>query len=201
MKGLCLLVFLGYICAAVESVSISEETVGAYSGAVAKEYVEKYWQTPNHDCKKEYISCSPWSCWGDYCGYPSHGGDCANFVSQSLIAGGHPYLNQGFPCRGYPCGKEEIGARNLGNCLANVHHWNRTCGYQQPPPSWLVIGDVLIYHTNGCEDIDAHATIITKLPDANTVLVSCHSPSLFDQHYKHVTERQYYSWLHYETPQ
>lgn len=80
----------------------------------------------NHSCSSSYTACTPWSYWGgESCGYQAHGGDCANFVSQSLIQAGHPYLNQGYPCRGYPCGKEEVGATNLGNCLANVClHWD-----------------------------------------------------------------------------
>lgn len=73
-------------------------------------------------------SCSPWSYWGEEsCGYPSHGGDCANFVSQCLLAGGHPPLVKA-PCRGYPCGKEEVGAAKLGACLPANYGWVRGLG-------------------------------------------------------------------------
>ena len=47
--------------------------VGNYSRKDAVGYAAKYWQTPNHDCHKSYETCSPWSCWGEYCGYPSQG--------------------------------------------------------------------------------------------------------------------------------
>jgi len=158
-----------------------------YSRDAAMKYVTQFWKTPNHDCKRGYQECAPWSCWGEYCGYNSHGGDCANFVSQSLITGGHPFLNQGAPCRGYPCGKEEVGATNLGNCLKQVHGWKRTCGNRQPPPAGIQIGDVLIFHSGSCTSMEAHATIVTQVNSKTDVRISCHSPSLHNQLYTDVS--------------
>eukprot|EP01120_Amphizonella_sp_Union-15-10_P011034 TRINITY_DN4581_c0_g2_i1.p1 TRINITY_DN4581_c0_g2~~TRINITY_DN4581_c0_g2_i1.p1 ORF type:complete len:259 (+),score=30.83 TRINITY_DN4581_c0_g2_i1:123-899(+) len=172
-------------------------TGGTYNSTLALEYSAMYWLNPNHNCASAYDACSPWSCWGIYCGYPSHGGDCANFVSQCLINGHHPPLNQGFPCRGYPCGKEEVGAKNLGDCLANVHHWKRTCGLYQNPPATIKLGDVLIYHESSCADLDAHATIVTQIVSPTDVRISCHSPSLKNQIYTQVTSKRYYEWLEY----
>eukprot|EP01116_Phalansterium_solitarium_P002461 TRINITY_DN12509_c0_g1_i1.p1 TRINITY_DN12509_c0_g1~~TRINITY_DN12509_c0_g1_i1.p1 ORF type:complete len:193 (-),score=31.31 TRINITY_DN12509_c0_g1_i1:104-682(-) len=167
------------------------------SGALA--YAAKWWNTANHQCSSEYDACTPWSYWGEEsCGYQSHGGDCANFVSQSLIAGGHPYLNQGFPCRGYPCGKEEVGAKNLGDCLSQVHHWNRTCGYMAPPPSFITEGDVLILHAASCEDEEAHATIITDV-QPGWVGITCHSNDRQNASYAvFKSEFNYFEWLHFE---
>jgi len=127
----------------------------SYDREAAYNYAMQWWNSCNHDCTSgDYKSCTPWSYLGsECCGYTSHGGDCANFVSQCLIAGGHPYLKGGdckYPdgtlcCRGYPCGKEEIGAKRLGDCLVSKG-WKRTCGYHASPPSNIMVGDVLIYH-------------------------------------------------------
>lgn len=151
----------------------------SYNRQSAVSYAGSYWKTPNHRCSSGYESCTPWSCWGSYCGYPSHGGDCANFVSQCLVTAGHPALNGGYPCRGYPCGKEEIGAKNLGMCLHDKHGWKRTCGHRQKPPSGIKVGDVLIMHQGSCTDIAAHATIVTHVGTGDDVRVSCHSRMCF----------------------
>ena len=85
-----------------------------YDRAAAVAYARQYALKPNHRCGADYTACTPWSYWGnEACDYSGNGGDCANFVSQSILAGGHSPLNSGYPCRGYPCGKEEIGARHL----------------------------------------------------------------------------------------
>ena len=103
-----------------------------YDREAAVTYAHKYAKTPNHKCGK-YLDCSPCSYFGrEACGYESHGGDCANFVSQCLVlGGGHEKLNGGSPCRGYPCGFEEPGAKKLGACLQKKG-WTSTCGYHQP---------------------------------------------------------------------
>lgn len=121
--------FIAYIIFLSISIPV---LAGAYDRQAAYNYASQWWSSCNHTCGN-YQSCTPWSYWGDECcGYPLHGGDCANFVSQGLIGGSHPYLNSTSPnppCRGYPCGKEEIGAKNLGDCLVS-QGWKRTCGYQ-----------------------------------------------------------------------
>ena len=44
--------------------------------------------SPNHKCSGKYTDCNPYSYFGgEHCSYGSHGGDCANFVSQCLISG------------------------------------------------------------------------------------------------------------------
>lgn len=120
---------------------------------------------------------------------------------------------------GYPCGKEEVGAKNLGDCLATVHSWKRTCGYKIPPPSSLKVGDVLIYHQSSCTgkrkkkenekknthtntkihniDEEAHATIVTSVgSSASEVKISCHSPDTLDQAYPiFISVKPYLEWL------
>jgi len=177
---------------------MTSAVLGTYNPPTAIAYAAKYWDTTNHQCSSEYDACTPWSYWGgESCGYSSHGGDCANFVSQSLITGGHPYLNQGFPCRGYPCGKEEIGAKNLGDCLSQVHHWNSTCGHMLAPPSWIQKGDVLVLHGSSCSDEEAHATIVVDA-HRDWVGISCHSNDRFNASYAvFKSEFNYFQWLHY----
>ena len=87
----------------------------SYDRNGAINYAYTYAESPNHQCGN-YEACTPCSSWGsEACGYESHGGDCANFVSQCLVlGGGHPNLSGGDPCRLYPCGWEEIGAWELG---------------------------------------------------------------------------------------
>jgi GH25 family lysozyme M1 (1,4-beta-N-acetylmuramidase) len=173
----------------------------SYDRQAAYNYAMQWWNSCNHECG-DYKSCTPWSYWGWECGcgYPapphSNGGDCANFVSQCLIAGGHPYLNTGDPCRGYPCGKEEIGAKKLGNCLVSKG-WERTCSYHASPPSNIDVGDVLIYHKSYCDDAIAHATIVTYVSGSD-VRITCHSVNRKNEPYTYMsTSHPYYEWLHY----
>ena len=65
----------------------------------------------NHICGV-YSECTSFAYFGDeFCNYTSHGGDCANFVSQCLVyGGGHEKL-------GTNCGFAEINAFNLGKSL------------------------------------------------------------------------------------
>eukprot|EP00727_Mastigamoeba_balamuthi_P010533 m51a1_g6101 hypothetical protein (790) ;mRNA; r:72381-75504 len=169
---------------------------GSYNRGAAVAYAHKYWNSPNHDCGQSYASCSPYSYWGgEHCGYASQGGDCANFVSQCLLAGGHAPLNDGGPCRGYPCGSEEIGARNLGECLATHKGWTRTCGLRAPPPADIMVGDVLVYHAGSCTDDEAHATIVTAVEGG--VRITCHSSEKHDEPYTYLEDsKPYYEWLH-----
>jgi len=176
---------------ALFSIALSKYTP---SGALT--YADKWWNGANHDCKNSYLTCSTWAYFGgDHCGYPSHGGDCANFVSQCLNAGGHSPL-VGFPqCRGYPCGKEEPGAKNLDDCLANHFGWTRQCGLRAKPPAGIQPGDVAIYHKASCSDFVAHATIVTVVNNSNTY-VSCHSPSTHNGAYtRFFSSHPCVSWL------
>ncbi len=167
---------------------------GAYDRGGAVSYAYQYWSTPNHRCSS-HDSCTPCSYWGsEYCNYGSNGGDCANFVSQCLVkGGGHAKLNGGLPCRGYPCGFEEIGAKNLGDCLQR-HGWTSTCGKNKAPPSNIQKGDVLIYHKGSCSDYSAHAVLVTV--GGSNPKITCHSSKQKDVSYTYMTSKPYYQWLH-----
>ena len=129
------------------------------NGAVS--YAYQYAETPNHQCGN-YVACTPCSCWGnEACGYAMNGGDAPNFVSQCLVlGGGHQKLNSGYPCRGYPCGFEEIGSLNLANCLIQKG-WKSTCGYQEPPPSYIEAGDVFNCYPDGWESGAPYSALIS----------------------------------------
>jgi len=168
--------------------------VGTYDRNGAVNYAYTYWSTPNHRCSS-HDSCTPCSYWGsEYCNYGSNGGDCANFVSQCLVkGGGHAKLNGGLPCRGYPCGFEEVGAKNLGDCLRK-HGWTSTCGKNQGPPGNIQKGDVLIYHTSSCDDYSAHAVLITV--GGSNPKITCHSSNQKDVSYTYMKSKPYRQWLH-----
>ena len=166
----------------------------AYDRNGAVRYASNYARTPNHTCGN-YQKCTPCSYWGgEACGYASQGGDCANFVSQCLVlGGGHEKLKGGHPCRGYPCGFEEIGAKNLGDCLQR-HGWTSTCGKNKAPPSNIQKGDVLIYHKGSCSDYSAHAVLVTV--GGSNPKITCHSSNQKDVSYTYMTSKPYYQWLH-----
>ena len=181
----------------------------SYDRQAAYNYAMQWWNSCNHFCSGSWNECSPYRYYGWEYGccdgaYSSHGGDCANFVSQCLIAGGHPYLTGEPDCK-YPdgtlccrgdCGKAEVGAKRLGDCLV-AKGWERTCGYHASPPSNIDVGDVLIYHTDSCDDWSAHATIVTYVSGSD-VKITCHSENRKNEPYTYLsTLRPYYEWLHY----
>ena len=144
----------------------------AYDRSAAVKYAYQYAKTPNHKCGSNYLKCSPCSYFGrEACGYESHGGDCANFVSQCLVlGGGHPKFKQ--------------------------KGWQSTCGYHQAPPSNIKEGDVLIYHSSGCGSGLSHAVFITK--GGSNPKITCHSSVKVDADYTYMSSsKPYYQWLHY----
>ena len=170
--------------------------VFTYDRGGAVSYAYKYAESPNHQCGN-YMSCTPCSYWGrEACGYESHGGDCANFVSQCLVlGGGHPKLNTGEPCRGYPCGFEEPGAWELSECLKSKG-WTATCGYLQSPPGNIQRGDVLVYFSDGCGSGSAHAVLVSQ--GGSNAKITCHSSIKIDEDYNYMANsKPYYLWLHY----
>ena len=69
-----------------------------YNREKAVEYAYKHYKKINHKCGSGRSSCSPYCYYGNsFCKYPHGGGDCANFMNQCLIEGGHPKLNES-PC-------------------------------------------------------------------------------------------------------
>ena len=142
----------------------------------------------NHICGV-YSECTSFAYFGDeFCDCASHGGDCANFVSQCLVfGGGHEKL-------GTNCGFAEVNASNLGKSLLEKG-WNSTCGKLMEPPSYIKPGDVLIYHKEGCDNRNSHAVIITSVEPS--VKFTARSNLRKDEDYSINKEQNYYQWLHY----
>ena len=179
--------------------SLLELTYSIYLRNDAVEYARQNYNKNNHECGNntdDYLKCSPFAYFGnEFCNYDSHGGDCANFVSQCLVYGGkHENLSGTANCRGYPCGFEEPGARKLGKCLQEKG-WNSTCDKFMEPPIYIKPGDVLIYHESSCDSNPAHAVIITSIePFVN---ITGRSKLMKDELYNYNEEKPYYQWLHY----
>jgi len=189
--------YSGFVKKESLSVCTTPLKLNAYNRDTARSYAYQWWNSANHRCGN-YQSCTPFSYWGgESCGYPSHGGDCADLVSQSIVAGGHPYLTGGSDyCRGYPCGKEEIGAKKLGDCLSKKFGWKRVCGNKITPPAGVQVGDVIVYHSGSCDAFDAHAVIITKVNSATDVQITCHSSNKKDVSYNYIADsKPYYEFL------
>ena len=181
-----LIVFLLLLCIVVSK----------YSRSGALKYAKDNVHKANHQCNTNYEACTPYAYYGsEHCNYKSHGGNCANFVSQCLVkGGGHPILKGG-TCRGYPCGFEEVGAAKLGKCLKEKG-WKSTCDYLLKPPSYIKAGDVIVYHSGSCSG-DGHAALIT-VGGANPK-ITCQSAEKVDQHYNYMSNsKPYYQWLHYQ---
>ena len=169
--------------------------VHTYDRSAVVNYAATFWNNPNHDCNSAYTDCTPYSYWGgDNCSYGSHGGDCANFVSQSILAGGHSKLVGG-ACRGYPCGVEEVGATNLGNCLRDTFGWESSCDYHLAPPANIQPGDVLVYHSGSCSSYTAHAVVVVE--GGSNPKIACHSSNQYGVSYTYLANSHpYYQWLH-----
>ena len=170
--------------------------IADYSRNDAVNYAKKNYNKPNHDCDSDYIFCTPYAYYGDeHCGFSSHGGNSANFVSQSLvIGGGHPKLRESRNCVGTPCGFEVPGVWEIGECLQEKG-WISVCGYLMKPPSYIKSGDVIIYHRNSCEG-EGHAALITT--GGTNPKITCQSKEQIEQHYNYMSNsRPYYQWIHY----
>ena len=168
----------------------------SYNRKKAVDYAYTYALIPNHNCGY-YKNCNPCSYLGDeICNYTKHGGDSANFVSQCIVlGGGHPKLNDSLLCNGYPCGFEVIGQKELGDCLQEKG-WISTCGYHLSPPSYIMAGDVIIYHSGKCNSATAHAAFITE--SGKNPKIAKHSSKNVNVSYNIMANvHPYYQWLHY----
>ena len=99
-------------------------SISGYDRTKAFNYAKKWWNSNN---------------FAKYDNYNPQGGDCANFVSQCLIAGG---LNLAQMCGGVAWGKGGTvpSVSALGECLRN-HGWTTSSKI----PSNFQKGDVILY--------------------------------------------------------
>ena len=123
-------------------------------------YAATFWNNPNHDCNGGYLDCSPYSYFGgEHCGYPGQGGDCSNFVSQSILAGQQWWV--------------ESAEGTLGHCLRDNFGWESNCDWQMGPPGNIQARDVLVYHSGSCDSYDAHAVVVVE--GGSDAKIACHS--------------------------
>ena len=168
----------------------------SYDREAAVAYAYKHVHNINHKCGSPW-RCTPWGYLGkEHCGYKGEGGDCANFVSQCILAGGAEPMNEriGGVCRGTPCGKEEPGARKLGDCLTKIKGHKSECGRGMAPPSWVQKGDVIIYHAGSCSGRISHAALVTKV-EGGVAYVTAHSREHKDIKYTYISAKPYYQWI------
>ena len=63
------------------------------------------------------------------------------------------------------------------------------------PPSYIKLGNVLIYHKDNCKG-EGHAALITK--GGTNPKIICQSMEQIDRHYNYLSNsRPYYQWIHY----
>lgn len=167
-----------------------------YDGLKARDYAEKHWNNPNHDCKTDLTSCTPYGYYGsEHCGYENKGflsRDDANFLSQCLLEAGHEKLHKpnSFNCIQFNCGAIDIIPR-FAACLNYDHAWIRKLG--QEPPEDVQIGDILVYHKYYDSDWESHACLIVEVTPE--VKVACHSPEVYGFPYKEMKDYKIYEWL------
>ena len=116
-----------------------------YNAANAVAYARQWWNSFNPA----------------YYNYDNQGGDCANFVSQCLIAGGQSL--SGCATDGKGC---VPGVSNLKTCLTSKG-WKSSSSI----PRGFIAGYPVIF--------PGHATIATSV-SGNNVLVACHSNPHYD---------------------
>ncbi len=175
--------------------------ISSYNRGAAVNYAVQHVHNINHRCGSP-LRCTPWAYFGsEHCGYPGQGGDCANFVSQCVVAGGHPPMKRGGGhagyCRGYPCGKEEPGAGKLGSCLQS-YGWSKQCGRRMGPPGNIQVGDVLIYAPSCGLGSGAHAVLVTQRSGGGAK-ITCHSNEKLNVDYTYMRDGGHimYGWYHF----
>ena len=107
-----------------------------YNRTAAIEYAARWWSGFN----------TPPS--GPYRNYTNDGGDCANFASQCLIAGGVDLARKGTANgQGKTITSSTLLAQYLKTCVSGVTSVSRTRA--EGDPSWFAPGDVAIFDANG----------------------------------------------------
>jgi hypothetical protein len=122
---------------------------------------------------------------GSYCNYNYCGGDCANFVSQSLRAGGHWDANGWGTYWGDCCSGASgvqlgtyawVNNEGLRNFVINQGRGNAA-----PDVTWMGYADLINYDWNG-DGIYDHVCLVTYpwVSASNPALITCHNNDLYD---------------------
>ena len=122
----------------------------AYDVGAAFNYADKYWCNYNPN----------------YASYKGKGGDCANFVSQCLHAGGLPMDNEWNP-----------NTSAWKGCISQMRYLTETLGFSyiiNPNASEVHVGDP-IYYDDGNGDGWDHVTLCVGFDDDGTPLEAGHT--------------------------
>ncbi|WP_055665374.1 amidase domain-containing protein [Desnuesiella massiliensis] len=124
----------------------------------------------------------------DYSNYNGKGGDCTNFVSQALLAGGLPSDSTWYKDSNAWIRVIELRNWLINKGYATEHTWNNNCKE----------GDVIQFYNNAYKEW-RHSVIITyRRPDSGLLFVSGHAPdvvnvsvSYFFQYNANLTDTRY----------
>ncbi len=155
----------------------------AYNRAAAVGYANK-WCGPKRN--------------GAYCDYTGKGGDCTNFVSQCLIAGGAKLKGPG-------CGGTFPGGGELSDAL-RAAGWKSTYGYKVGPPANIRPGDVIQFYgscknyvpgsTSNCAK--GHTVFVQSGAGPGAVACASHTSDRCNASWTTwVSSMPYVEWLHY----
>ena len=177
------------------AISVQAATSYSYKPARAVEYADKYWS--------DY---SPY-----YPNYNAIGGDCANFTSQCLAAGGLPMTNSWYHAVTginrssswtYAQGLYDYLSSNCGtvvelypNSTKSSGFSNKTGSKELKPQSILHVGDAVFYYSTAKKRY-AHAAICVGFASDGTPLVSAHNSNR-----NHVTWNLGKGWHHWAVVQ
>ena len=137
--------------------------VSAYDVNSVISYADKYWSNYNPN----------------YSNYNSIGGDCANFVSQCLVAGGMQ-MTDGWYWYSY-----DNRSPSWAFC-PSMYNYFKNAGYkiiENPSDSQVIEGNPVLYY-NSSEDRWSHAAICTGHDSSGNALVSAHNNNRHNVNWK-----------------
>jgi len=149
-------------------------------------YARKHYNNPNHDCTKRYNENTPYGYYGSTaCNITkTAGGDAANFVSQILIAAGHPVLTKG-ECRGKYFGGAEVGSARLRSCLVKNYGWSSAgVSYHCKAPKNVAVGDLIAFYSKKT-DLAKYIAFVNRVSNGMAYITS-HSQDLYDRKYNYI---------------
>lgn len=147
--------------------------VYGYSGSVAAEYAKQWWNGRNT------------AIWSDY---DLWGGDCANFVCQSLYAGGIPmtpswyfHMRRGRNKYGYTTERTDSFpvVTDMKNYISSLPG---TTYIEYPSANQVAIGDVMVYNWGNDNEWD-HCGICTDIING-VPQIACHTSNSLDTNWK-----------------
>lgn len=108
--------------------------------------------------------------------------DGANFVSQILIAGGHPPLTRGV-CRGKAFNGAEPSSAKLYSCLTKNYGWKSAgCSRGCRPPKNIAAGDLVVFRRSSCTHAPTQVAFINRVSNG-MAYITTHSKDLYDRKY------------------